>query len=397
MLENGYFCPKLVKYMQIRSKLPDLETSIFSKMSALATQHQAINLSQGFPNFETDPKLLDLCQFYLQKGYNQYAPMIGLPALTAVLSQKIANLYGQTFAPATEITLTAGATQAIFCAIAAFCQTGDEVVMVEPAYDCYAPAIQLTGAKSVSYVLKADENWRIDWAKMAALVNEKTAMIIINSPHNPTGSILKKEDLQQLEMLVKGKNILVLSDEVYEHLTFDGEMHESILKYPKLKKQSLAVFSFGKTLHATGWKIGYIVGDEALMREFRKVHQYNVFSVNTPFQHAIADYLQDENVYSGLADFVQQKRDYWLNLIKNTQLKPLICEGTYFQNVDYSAISQQKDTDFAIWLTEAIGVATIPLSVFYNKENAPAQHLIRICFAKTAATLDKAAQNLAKI
>ncbi len=384
--------------MQIRSKLPQLQTTIFSKMSALAAQHNAINLSQGFPNFETDPKLLDLCQFYLQKGFNQYAPMIGLPALTQVLSQKIANLYGQKYQPSTEITITAGATQAIFCAITALCQAGDELIMIEPAYDCYEPAIKLTGAKPVSYVLKSADNWRINWQKMSALVNEKTSMIIINSPHNPTGSILKKEDLEQLETLVKGKNIVVLSDEVYEHLSFDEQAHESVLKYPHLKKQSLAVFSFGKTLHATGWKIGYIVGDEALMQEFRKVHQYNVFSVNTPFQHAIAAYLQDENVYLNLANFMEQKRDYFLNLIANTQLKPLHCAGTYFQTVDYSAISQQKDTDFAIWLTEKIGVATIPLSVFYSEENLPKeQNLIRICFAKTKETLEQAALNLQKI
>jgi methionine transaminase len=383
--------------MNIRSKLPNLQTTIFSKMSALAAEHQAINLSQGFPNFETDEKLTNLCQFYLKKGYNQYAPMAGLINLCAVLTQKIECLYQQKYNPNTEITITAGATQAIFCAITAFAQWGDEVIIIEPAYDCYEPAIKLTGAKTVSYVLKSAENWRINWSEMANLINEKTAMIIINSPHNPTGSILKKEDLQQLENLVKGKNIVVLSDEVYEHLTFDNEPHESILKYPNLRKQSLAVFSFGKTLHATGWKIGYIVGEENLMREFRKVHQFNVFSVNTPFQHAIADYLQDEKVYLNLSDFMQKKRDCFLNLIKKTQLKPLRSEGTYFQILDYSAISQQKDTDFAIWLTEKIGVATIPISVFYTKKNIPAeQNLIRVCFAKTEETLEKAAFRLEK-
>ena len=384
--------------LRLRSKLPNLATTIFSKMSALAQQHQAINLSQGFPNFDTDARLRNLCSHYIDKGFNQYAPMTGLPQLTQVLSQKIERCYGNNFDAAEEITITAGATQAIYTAITALVHSGDEVIIIEPAYDCYRPAIELCGATPVAYNLEAATDWRIDWAKMARLVSPCTSMIIINTPHNPTASVWREEDIIALQNLVENTDIIVLSDEVYEHLSLDGRAHYSVLRYENLRRRSLATFSFGKTLHATGWKIGYIVGDAALMREFRKVHQFNVFSVNTPLQYAIADYLAEPKVYEDLPQFFQQKRDYFRGLVDGkTPFRWLDCEGTYFQIADYSAIApEMSDTDFAVWLTKEIGVAVIPLSVFYTQ--APEkQRLVRFCFAKTEETLAAAAAKLARI
>lgn len=384
--------------LRLRSKLPNLATTIFSKMSALAQQHQAINLSQGFPNFDTDVRLRNLCSHYIDKGFNQYAPMTGLPQLTQVLSQKIEKCYGNVFDSAAEITITAGATQAIYTAITALVHSGDEVIIIEPAYDCYRPAIELCGATAVAYNLEAATDWRIDWAKMAQLVSLRTRMIIINTPHNPTASVWREEDMEALQKLVADTDIIVLSDEVYEHLSLDGRPHYSVLRYANLRHRCLATFSFGKTLHATGWKIGYIVGDAALMHEFRKVHQFNVFSVNTPLQYAIADYLAEPKVYEDLPQFFEQKRDYFRGLVEGkTPFRWLDCEGTYFQIADYSAIApQMSDTDFAIWLTKEIGVAVIPLSVFYTQ--APEkQRLVRFCFAKTEETLAAAAAKLARI
>lgn len=376
----------------LRSKLPNLQTTIFTKMSALATQYGAINLSQGFPNFDIDTRLQELCNVYIKKGFNQYAPMAGVPALTQRLSTKIAQLYGQTFDPASEITITSGATQAIYTAITAFVSAGDEVIIVEPAYDSYKPAIELVGAKAVPYALRAANHWKINWAELRQLVTEKTSMIMLNTPHNPTGAVFEESDMLALEQLVAGTNILVLSDEVYEHLTFDGRQHHSILKYPTLRERSVATFSFGKTLHATGWKLGYIVGDARLMHEFRKVHQFNVFSSNTPFQYAIADYLEDESVYLNLPNFFQEKRDFFFNLLQKTPFKCMPCEGTYFQVADFSAISDEADTDFAVRLTQKIGVAVIPISVFYS---TPLDNkVVRFCFAKTNDTLEQAAERL---
>jgi methionine aminotransferase len=382
---------------RLRTKLPNLATTIFTKMSALSAQYNAINLSQGFPNFDCDAHLQQLCCDYIQKGFNQYAPMAGLLALRQVLSQKIARLYGQEYDKEAEITITSGATQAIYTAITALVHSGDEVIIIEPAYDCYRPAIELCGATVVPYSLRAEQAWRIDWAAFGQLISSKTSMIIINTPHNPTGSVWGATDMEQLQTLVENTDIIILSDEVYEHLTFDNRRHYSILGYPALRQRSLATFSFGKTLHATGWKLGYIVGDAALMAEFRKVHQFNVFSANTPLQYAIADYLQNPTTYEQLPQFFEQKRDTFLTLLADkTPLRWLPCEGTYFQVADYSAISKDVDTDFAVWLTQHIGVAVIPLSVFYS---APPQEqkLIRICFAKTDDTLKAAAERLAKL
>lgn len=380
--------------MNIQSKLPNLGTTIFSVMSALANEHQAINLSQGFPNYDCDPKLIDLVTKYMKKGMNQYAPMPGVAVLNERLCQKIESLYGTSYNPKTELTVTAGATEALFSAITAFVHEGDEVILIEPAYDCYAPAVRLSGGTVVPYALKAPD-WKVDWTKFGQLITDKTKMIIINTPHNPVGTIFEETDLKALSQLVEGTDIILLSDEVYEHMVLDGKAHQSVMRYPELRNRALAVFSFGKTLHATGWKLGYIVGDEKLMVEFRKVHQFNVFSVNTPMQYAIAEYLEDPSVYMNIANFFQQKRDNFLQLTANSPLKMKPSAGTYYQLADYSAISDEKDTDFAIRMTKEFGVALIPISVFYTEEIH--QKVIRICFAKTDETLEAAAERLSKI
>lgn len=380
--------------MNIQSKLPQLGTTIFSVMSALANEHQAINLSQGFPNYDCDPKLIDLVTKYMKKGFNQYAPMPGAPLLNERLCKKIESLYGSSYDPKTELTVTPGATEALFSAIMAFIHPGDEVILIEPAYDSYAPSVRLCGGVVVPYALKAPD-WKVDWEAFGQLVTDKTKMIIINTPHNPVGTIFEEEDLQALIKLVEGTDIIVLSDEVYEHMVLDGKEHQSVMRYPELRNRSLAVFSFGKTLHATGWKLGYIVGDEKLMREFRKVHQFNVFSVNTPMQYAIAEYLEDPSVYMNIPNFFQEKRDNFLQLIKESPLKMKPSAGTYYQLADYSAISDEKDTDFAIRMTKEYGVAVIPISVFYTEEIH--QNVIRICFAKTDETLEAAAERLSQI
>lgn len=377
--------------MQFTSKLPNLGTTIFSVMSALANQHGAINLSQGFPNFDCDPKLKDLVAHYVQEGYNQYCPMVGLPALTEQLAQKIERLYGTIYNPAQEINITSGATQAIFSAIHAFVHSGDEVIIVEPAYDCYGPSIQLAGGTVRPYAITAPD-WKINWEDLGKLVTPKTRMILLNSPHNPSGSLLTAADFEALSALVKGTNILILSDEVYEHLVFDGEEHCSILRYPELRERSLAVYSFGKTLHVTGWKLGYIVGDKTLMQEFRKVHQFDVFSSNTPMQHAIADYLKDEAVYLGLAPFFQAKRNFFLEQLKDSAWEFTPSAGTYFQVASYANISEEPDTEFAKRLTIEHGVAVIPLSVFYH-DNLD-HKVVRFCFAKTEDVLEQAGERL---
>jgi methionine aminotransferase len=380
--------------MKIQSKLPHLGTTIFSVMSGLANKHQAINLSQGFPNFDCDPKLTSLVAHYVQNGYNQYCPMTGLPALNARLAQKIKNLYQVDYDPQTEINITSGATQAIFSAIHAFVHAGDEVIIVEPAYDCYQPSIKLAGGIVVPYQIKAPD-WKIDWEAFGKLITPKTRMIMLNTPHNPTGSMLHKEDFEALERLVDGTNILVLSDEVYEHLVFDDNKHYSILEFPKLRSRSMAVYSFGKSLHVTGWKLGYIVADAAIMHEFRKVHQFDVFSSNTPMQYAIADYLEDENTYLNLPNFFQKKRDFFLDKIKDSPFKLLPSAGTYFQVADYSNISNEPDTEFAKRMTIEYGVAVIPISVFYT--SGLDNKIVRFCFAKTEKMLEAAGDLINKI
>lgn len=380
-----------VPTMQFTSKLPNLGTTIFSVMSALARQHNAINLSQGFPNFDCDPLLKDLVTHYIQEGYNQYCPMVGLPALTTLLAQKIESLYGSVYHPAEEINITSGATQAIFSAIHAFIHPKDEVIIIEPAYDCYAPSIQLAGGIVRPYAITAPD-WQINWEELAQLITPKTKMILLNSPHNPSGSLLTMADFEALSALVEGTNILILSDEVYEHLVFDEQKHCSILCHPTLKERSLAVYSFGKTLHVTGWKLGYIVGDKTLMKEFRKVHQFDVFSSNTPMQYAIADYLKNEMVYKNLASFFQTKRNFFLEQLKDSAWELTPSAGTYFQVASYANISDEPDTVFAKRLTIEHGVAAIPLSVFYH--NNLDHKVLRFCFAKTEDLLSKAGERL---
>lgn len=380
--------------MNIVSKLPNVGTTIFTVMSALASEYQAINLSQGFPNFPSSQRLIDLVYRHMQAGNNQYAPMAGLPALRTRIADKIKHLYDVIVDPADEITITAGGTQALFTAIAAFIKPDDEVIIIEPAYDSYRPSIEVNGGKTIVYELNSPD-YRIDWQSFAALLTPKTRMIILNTPHNPTGTIWMEEDMHQLQKLVAETDIFILSDEVYEHLIYDGHEHQSVLKYPELRKRSLAVYSFGKTFHNTGWKIGYCVAPPELTAEFRKVHQFNVFSVNTPVQYALADFLEAPDEYLSLPAFYQQKRDFFLQQMQGARLSPLNCKGTYFQLFDYSAISDESDIDFARRMTVAFGVAVIPVSVFYS--SGKDEKVIRICFAKTAETLEQAGALLKKV
>jgi len=377
--------------IEIQSKLPNIGTTIFTVMSALSKKHDAINLSQGFPNWDCDPVLKNLVNHYVNNGYNQYAPMAGVSKLRAQLANKIKALYQLEIDIEKEITITAGATQGIYTAISALINKGDEVIIIEPAYDSYGPSVEVNGGKVVPYRLMAPD-YKIDWDNMRALISNHTKMILINSPHNPTGKIFSADDLHQLDALINDTNIIVLSDEVYEHLTFGGNPHESVLKYANLYQRSLAIFSFGKSFHSTGWKLGYIVGPEYLMEEFKKVHQFNVFCVNHPIQCAIADYMEDPQVYLDLNDFFEKKKDLFLEVISNSKFVPIPCEGTYFQMVNYAAISQEKDMAFAKRLITEHGVASIPVSAFYS--NPPDDHVIRFCFAKTDEVLIEAGRKL---
>ena len=378
----------------VKSKLPKAGTTIFTIMSALANEHGAINLSQGFPGFDVSEELIDLIYDKMNDGHNQYAPMPGILPLRQRISEKIQKLYSAKYDPETEITITAGGTQAIYTAITSVIKEGDEVIVFEPAYDSYVPAIELCGGIPVHLHLKAPD-YHIDWNETKKFVNQKTRMILINTPHNPTGAILTAKDMHQLEKITNGTDIIILSDEVYEHVIFDGYEHQSVTRYPKLAERSFVVFSFGKTYHATGWKMGYILSPEKLMKEFRRVHQFNVFSVNTPIQHALAEYMKEKKHYDKLPAFYQAKRDYFLKQIKGSRFKPLPCSGSYFQLLDYSKISDEKDTEFAKRVTIEFGVASIPVSVFYNRP--PDQKLLRFCFAKEDSLLKDAADKLKKI
>jgi methionine transaminase len=374
----------------IDSKLPHVGATIFSVMSALANEYQAINLSQGFPNFECSTRLQRLIFDYMQKGYNQYAPMAGVASLRERLAEKMEALYAAKVHP-DEITITAGGTQALFAAITAFVRSGDEVIIIEPAYDSYRPAIELCGGCPVIYELHSPD-YQIDWLQLAQLISPKTRMIMINTPHNPTGTTWSEHDMRALERLVKATDIIVLSDEVYEHLIYDNLEHQSILRFPDLWERSMMVYSFGKTFHATGWKMGYVVAPPHLTAEFRKVHQFNVFSVNTPIQYAIAEFLEDPSEYLSLPDFYQAKRDFFLEATQSSLFVPLACKGTYFQLLDYSKLSDEHDFDFAKRLTKDFGVAAIPVSAFYSSKRD--DKVIRLCFAKTEETLTKAGELL---
>ncbi|SEW10752.1 methionine aminotransferase [Chitinophaga arvensicola] len=376
------------------SKLPNVGTTIFTVMSGLAATHQAINLSQGFPDYDCSDELKAMVNEAMQQGHNQYAPMPGLMPLRSAIAGKISNLYQQSVNPDTEITITPGGTYAIFTAIATCIHPGDEVIIFEPAYDSYIPNVLVNGGVPVLISLSFPD-YRINWAEVRSKITQRTKMIMLNTPHNPTGSILQENDIAELEKLVAEFNLLVLSDEVYEHLIFDGAQHHSILRYPAIFRNSFVTFSFGKVFHNTGWKMGYCVAPEHLMKEYRKVHQYLCFSVNTPMQYGLAKFLETPSHYLELPAFYQQKRDYFLTLMKDTRFTPLASQGSYFQLMKYDRISDEGDKDFAIRMTKEYGVAVIPVSAFY--QDGKDDHVIRFCFAKKSVTLEQAAARLQHI
>jgi methionine aminotransferase len=379
-----------------QSKLPNVGTTIFTVMSALATEKGAVNLGQGFPDFNCDPALVDAVTSAMTKGFNQYPPMTGVPALREAIAKKVEKIYGYSYDPTSEITVTAGATQAILTAVLCCVHPGEEVIVIEPAYDSYLPAIELAGGKPVFVQMEVSANgYSVPWAKVKAAVTNKTRLIMINSPHNPTGSVLRETDIRALADIVRGTDILILSDEVYEHMVYDGARHESVCRHPELASRSFVVSSFGKTYHVTGWKIGYVAAPAALTAEFRKVHQFNVFTVNTPVQHGLAQYMSNPGPYLELPAFYQHKRDLFRDGLKSTRFKLLPSDGTYFQCVEYSAISDKSEAEFAKWLTTDIGVAAIPVSAFYNEPKESG--IVRFCFAKKDETLRTALERLAKL
>lgn len=373
------------------SKLPNLGTTIFTVMSQLAIEHNAVNLGQGFPDYPMSDELINLVSKAMANGHNQYAHMNGLPLLREAISEKIKFLYNSSIDATTQITVTPGGTYAIYTALTTVLQPGDEVIVFEPAYDSYIPNIEINKAVPVIIPLQYP-HYSIPWDEVRSKVNAKTRMIIINSPHNPTGSVLSEEDISQLRAIVDGTNILILSDEVYEHLIYDGLQHQSVLRYPDLAERSFACFSFGKTYNCTGWKIGYCVSAPALMHEFRKVHQYNCFCCNTPVQVALATYLQNKNAYLNLGPQLQQKRDYFNSLMQQTPFKKLQSHGSYFQCYSYGHLTHETDADLAIRLTKQLGVAAIPLSVFYK--HGKDDKVLRFCFCKKEETLQKAVEKL---
>jgi len=375
----------------VASRLPNVGTTIFTVMSRLAQECGAINLSQGFPDFSAEDVLFERVAHWMRAGHNQYAPMAGVPALREAIAAKVAALYGASYDPETEITVTAGATQALFTAVAALVHPGDEVIVFEPVYDSYVPSIELAGGVVKRARLSAPD-YRPDWAAVRALVSPKTRMIMINTPHNPSGTVWSADDMRALCDLVRGTGIIVVADEVYEHIVFDGRRHESAALYPELAERSVIVSSFGKTYHVTGWKVGYVLAPQELMAEFRKVHQFNVFTVNTPVQLALADYMMDASRHLGLAAFYQVKRDFFRAGLAGTRFELLPCTGTYFQTVRYGAISDAPDTDFVQWLTREVGVAAIPLSAFFG--DGRDERVIRFCFAKRDDTLEAAFERL---
>ncbi len=378
----------------IASKLPAVGTTIFTVMSQLAQEHNAINLSQGFPDFDCTKALRDLVTKYINAGLNQYPPMAGVMRLRERISEKAESLYGAKYDPEHEVTVTPGATYGIFTAIATMVRPGDEVILFEPAYDSYAPSIELNGGVPV-YVQLRYPDYGIDWQQVSRAITPKTRMILINTPNNPTASVLSGEDMRMLEGLLRGTDIVVVSDEVYEHIVFDGHQHQSVARFPGLAERSFVVSSFGKTYHVTGWKMGYVLAPKELMAEFRKVHQYNVFVTNGPLQHALAEFMEDPDAYLSLANFYQKKRDFFLGGVNGSRFKPLPSRGTFFQNLAYDAISDEKDTDLAVRLTKEKRIAAIPVSVFYRQP--PPHKVLRFCFAKSEETLARGAEILCKI
>lgn len=376
------------------SKLPNVGTTIFSVMSALANQHQAVNLGQGFPDFGCDPKLVDAVTAAMQAGHNQYPPMPGMPQLREAVASKIETLHGRRYDANTEITITAGATQAILTVILATVHAGDEVIVLDPCYDSYAPNIELAGGTCVRVPLTPG-TFRPDFAKIAAAITPQTRLLIVNTPHNPSATIWSADEMRQLETLLAPTNVLLISDEVYEHMVFDGAQHESAARFAGLAARAFIVSSFGKTYHVTGWKVGTVAAPAALMAEFRKVHQFNVFTVNTPMQVGLATYMADPAPYLELSAFYQRKRDLFSQGLRDTRFKLLPTTGTYFQCVDISAVTELNESDFCQWLVKEVGVAAIPLSAFYG--NGFDQKVIRFCFAKKDETLQAALERLRKL
>ncbi|WP_323758250.1 methionine aminotransferase [Roseivirga sp.] len=380
--------------MHINSKLPNVGATIFATMSKMAKDYNALNLSQGFPDFPVSPELIEGVHHYMKAGFNQYPPMTGMPQLRERIAAKIEKSFGAKVNVETEITLTSGAIEAINATITTLVNKGDEVIMMDPAYDAYDPIITQNGGVTIPIAL-TQPHFAIDWETVRKKVNPKTRMIIINSPHNPTGAMIDASDLEILAEITRDTNIIVLSDEVYEHIVFDGWAHESILKHEELRLRSVATFSFGKTFHATGWRIGYMVAPDWITAEVRKVHQYMAFAVHTPSQLAIADYLEDADHYNNLGAFYQQKRDLFLELIKGSRFESLPSNGTYFQLLSYKNISEKPDLEMAEWLTKEKGIASIPISVFYDTKED--NKMLRFCFAKSEETLKKAAEILCAI
>ncbi|TWI69434.1 methionine aminotransferase [Pseudoduganella lurida] len=378
------------------TRLPAVGTTVFTRMSALAQQHGAVNLGQGFPDFACDPRLVDAVADAMRDGHNQYPPMTGTPALRQAIAAKISALYDHAYHVDTEITVTAGATQALTTAILCAVHPGDEVIVIEPAYDSYMPAIELAGGVVVPVPMALDDRgYHVPWDRVQAAVTGRTRMVVINTPHNPTGSILRAADLDALAGIVRGTDILLLSDEVYEHMVYDGQPHASVSRHPELAARAYVVSSFGKTYHVTGWKIGYVAAPAPLMVEFRKVHQYNVFSVNAPMQQGIATYMADPAAYEGLPAFYQHKRDLFRAGLAASRFELLPADGTYFQCVRYGAISDLPEAAFAEWLTTEIKVAAIPVSAFYR--GGQESGIVRFCFAKAEATLANALERLARV
>lgn len=388
----------------MQSKLPHIGTTIFTAMSQLALETDAVNLGQGFPDFSCDPRLIDAMHQAMLAGHNQYPPMAGIPALREAVAEKVSDLYGKQYDPASEVTITAGATQAIQTALTAIVHAGDEVIIFEPVYDSYEPVIRMNGGIAIYARLKAKQgaantglNLGPDWAEVRALVSPKTRAIIINSPHNPTATLLSADDMRELANVLRDTNIILISDEVYEHMVFDGVRHESVARYPELAERAFVVSSFGKTYHVTGWKIAYCLAPKQLMNEFRKAHQFVVFTVHTPSQHAIAEYMK-LGTHHLLADFYQAKRDYFLARVKASRFQWQPSRGTYFVAASYAHLPEFADlseTDFAMMLTRKIGVACIPVSAFYH--NGKDHRVVRFCFAKKEATLAAAAERLARL
>lgn len=379
----------------LKSKLPASGTTIFTVMSALANEHQALNLSQGFPSFNCESDLQALVNEAIAQGYNQYAPMAGLPALRQALASKYHHWLKVSWNPDTEITIATGATEALYCAISAVVGTGDEAIVLEPCYDSYVPAILLNGGIPKYYTLQPSNNYQVNWQELAQLITSKTKAIIINNPHNPTGTIFTKEDLDQLAQILDGSDIVLIADEVYEHIVFEPNKHQSVMSHPGLKDRSIICGSFGKTYHTTGWKMGYCLANEAFTKEFRQIHQWVTFSVNTPIQVALSQFLKEEEHFLQLPAFYQRKKELFLESIKNSRFKALPCFGSFFQSLDYSQITQEPDYDLAVRLTKEIGVASIPLSVFYHQKND--HKILRFCFAKDDDMLIEAGRRLSQL